>query len=164
MALLDEQLVEEWLNRNNFYTMRGVKCGVDGIDLLALKYAGGEVEAWHVEVQVSFRPIGYLGGDTNARRRTEEEIRKGAEKWVKRKFTSDKKKNKRNSISSNVNWRYIFVCAELKDNRELEFILEFGIEIVPYKQVLTYLRDNTSHQSSSPASNISEILKYLREK
>jgi hypothetical protein len=29
MALLDEQLVEEWLNRQNFFTMRGIKCGVD---------------------------------------------------------------------------------------------------------------------------------------
>lgn len=164
MALLDEQLVEEWLNRNNFYTMRGVKCGIDEIDLLAIKYAEGKVEAWHVEVQVSFRPIGYLGGDTNARRRTEQEIRKGAEQWVEKKFTSDKKKEKRNSISSNVNWRYIFVCAELKDTRELEIIRELGVEIIPYKQVLTDLRDNSSRQSSSAASNISEILKYLREK
>jgi len=36
MALLDEQLVEEWLNTQQFFTMRGIKCGVDEIDLLAL--------------------------------------------------------------------------------------------------------------------------------
>lgn len=67
MALLDEQLVEEWLNRKQFFTMRGIKCGVDEIDLLAVRYNKTQNDYWHVEVQVSYRPIGYIGGDTNAR-------------------------------------------------------------------------------------------------
>ena len=163
MALLDEQLVEEWLNRNQFFTIRGIKCGVDEIDLLALKYIDGVPEYWHVEVQVSFRPVGYIGGDTNARRRTEEEIRHGVKQWVEKKFTSDKKRDKRNSITPNANWRYILVCAVLKDDKELAVMKELGVEIVPYKEVLSYLCDNTTHQSSSVASNITEILKYLRE-
>ena len=32
MSLLDEQIVEEWLNRQGFFTMRGVKVGL-GDDL-----------------------------------------------------------------------------------------------------------------------------------
>jgi hypothetical protein len=34
MALLAESLVEEWLNRSGFFTMRGIKCGVNELDLL----------------------------------------------------------------------------------------------------------------------------------
>lgn len=72
MALIDEQLVEEWLNRQNFFTMRGIKSGVDEIDLLAVRHnANANNDYWHTEVQVSYRPIGYIGGDTNARKRTE---------------------------------------------------------------------------------------------
>lgn len=85
MALLDEQLVEEWLNRNNYFTMRGIKCGVDEIDLLAVKHSdSGHLDLIHVEVHVSYRPIGYVGGDTNARKRTEEEIRAGVVQWVEK--------------------------------------------------------------------------------
>ena len=161
MALLDEQIVEEWLNRKHFFTMRGIKCGVDEIDLLAFRNIDGIAEYWHVEVQVSFRPVGYIGGDTNARRRTEGEIRTGVDQWVKKKFTSDRKCEKRIKITHNENWRYVFVYGVVKDERELEFMKEYGVDLVPYKEIITFLRDNTTHQSSSVASNIAEILKHF---
>lgn len=164
MALLDEQLVEEWLNRKKFFTMRGIKCGVDEIDLLAIKQEVDKTEYWHVEVQVSFRPIGYVGGDTNARKRTAEEIRAGVKQWVEKKFTSDRKKAKRDSIIPNATWRYVFVHGVLKDERELEYMKELGVVQVPYKQILDDLRNDTELQSSSVASNITEILKYLHVK
>jgi len=46
MALLDEQLVEECLNRNHFFIMRGIKCGVDEIDLLAIKHVEDTQRSW----------------------------------------------------------------------------------------------------------------------
>ena len=58
MALIDEQLVEEWLNRSNFFTIRGIKCWLGEIDLLAIRQQGDTKEFWHIEVQVSFRPVG----------------------------------------------------------------------------------------------------------
>ncbi len=88
MALLDEQLVEEWLNRQNFFTIRGIKCGVDEIDLLAIRPMPEGLECWQVEVQISYRPVGYIGGDTSARRRTPEQLRAGVKQWVEKKFTS----------------------------------------------------------------------------
>jgi len=36
MALLAESLVEEWLNRDGYFTIRGVKRGVGELDLLAV--------------------------------------------------------------------------------------------------------------------------------
>lgn len=39
MALLAEEIVEEWLNRLGFFRIRGVKIGVHEIDLLAVRLA-----------------------------------------------------------------------------------------------------------------------------
>lgn len=160
MAILDEEIVEHWLNRQGFFTMRGVKCGVDEIDLLAIKYKENQLICWHVEVQVSFRPVGYIGGDTNARQRSIEEIYLGVKQWVEKKFTSDRKRNKRNSILPEQNWKHILVCAVLKDERELEIMKELGVDIVRYRDVLNDIVSSRQHQTSSIANNIVEILKY----
>lgn len=161
MALIDEQLVEEWLNRKSFFTIRGVKCGVDEIDLLAVKRSEEGFESWHVEVQVSYRPIGYVGGNTNAKRRNEEEVRLGVEQWIEKKFTSERKVNRRREMLPNATWRYIFVHGNLRDDNELEHMKELGVELIPYKRVLMELRDDKNTHSSSIASSIADLLRYM---
>jgi len=162
MALLDEQLVEEWLNRQNFFTIRGLKTGVDEIDLLAVKHGATANECWHVEVQVSFRPVGYVGGDTNARKRTDEELRAGVEQWVDKKFTSPRKIAKRDTVLPDAQWHYVFVHGVLRDEQELAHMQQLGVQLISYKQVLTELRDDDATQSSSAANNIVELLRFMR--
>ncbi len=41
MSLLAESRVEEWLNRQRFFTIRGLKQGMSEIDLLAVANRGG---------------------------------------------------------------------------------------------------------------------------
>ena len=48
MALLAEEIVEEWLNRNGYFTIRGIKLGVHEIDLLAIAVRGSTIEARHI--------------------------------------------------------------------------------------------------------------------
>lgn len=61
MALLAEEVVEEWLNRQGFFTIRGIKMGVQEIDLLAVKWQiDAKAECRHVEVQASMRPVSYI--------------------------------------------------------------------------------------------------------
>ena len=115
MALLDEQLVEEWLNRQNFFTMRGIKSGNDEIDLLAIRPTPEGLACWHVEVQISYGPVGYIGGDNSERKRTDKELREGVEQWVTKKFTSPKKAKRLNEILPNAKWRKFLVHAVLKD-------------------------------------------------
>lgn len=162
MALLDEQLVEEWLNRQNFFTMRGIKSGVDEIDLLAIRPTPEGMECWHVEVQISYRPVGYIGGDTNARRRNKKELRAGVEQWVTKKFTSPKKVKRRNEILPHAEWRKFLVHAVLKDEAELAIMEELGVELVPYTRVLEDLCSDKKGRSSSAASGIVEMLNYLK--
>lgn len=162
MALLDEQLVEEWLNRQNFFTMRGIKSGVDEIDLLAVRPTPKGLECWHVEVQISYRPVGYIGGDTNARKRNSNELRAGVEQWVTKKFTSPKKVKRRNEILPNATWRKFLVHAVLKDDAELSIMKDLGVELIPYKKVLEDLCSDKKGKSSSSASGIVEMLNYLK--
>lgn len=160
MAMLDEELVEQWLNQQGFFTMRGVKCGVDEIDLLALRYNDKKIELLHVEVQVSFRPIGYIGGDKSAKRRTDDEIRIGVKQWVEKKFTSERKVDRRKKIVPSNDWSFVLVCAELKDEKELHYMRDMGVKVVRYKDVLKEVMGTAEHQTSSIANNIIEILKY----
>ncbi|MGE0557802.1 MAG: hypothetical protein AB7E73_12575 [Burkholderiales bacterium] len=61
MALLAEEIVEEWLNRQGYFTIRGIKVGVHEIDLLAVKHhVDGKPECRHLEVQASMRPVSYI--------------------------------------------------------------------------------------------------------
>ena len=163
MALIDEQLVEEWLNRQNFFTMRGIKSGIDEIDLLAVRHnVNGKNDYWHTEVQVSFRPIGYIGGDTNARKRTEQEILDGVLQWVDKKFKSERKVNRRNDILPSVSWRYLLVHGEVREITELGIMKQLGVDLLPYKTVLLELCADKTKTSSSTATSITEILNYIR--
>ncbi|MDA3927225.1 MAG: hypothetical protein PF904_21340 [Kiritimatiellae bacterium] len=60
MALLAEEVVEEWLNRQGYFTIRGIRLGVHEIDLLAIKpKKNGKYDCRHIEVSVSTNPIAY---------------------------------------------------------------------------------------------------------
>src|SRR5882672_7841054 len=103
MALLAESLVDEWLNRQGFFTMRGVKKGVGEMDLLAVRPSEPAHKGWHVEVQVSFRPVGYVSkrtkemdvgtgrARTSAKLRSPEDIITCAKAWVVAKFRDPEK-------------------------------------------------------------------------
>jgi Holliday junction resolvase-like predicted endonuclease len=162
MALLDEQLVEEWLNRKQFFTIRGLKAGLGEIDLLAVQNTPNQAQYWHVEVSVSFRPMGYLGGDKSARKRTDAEIKNGIEHWVAKKFTDDKKVKARNTAYSTNDWQFVFVHGVMRDDKELEYLKELGVKTIPYKTLLTELLEDKNKHSSSVASNIVDILRYMK--
>ena len=161
MALLDEEIVEYWLNNEGFFCMRGVRAGLGKIDFLAIRPNGDGFECWHVEVTVSFRPIGYIGGNSNAKKRAANEIEEGVEKYIEKKFTSEKKVKKRNEILPNATWNYILVCAEVRDNIEIELFEKKGVTVYRYKNILAALKASNS-QVNSTAGDIVEILRYIK--
>lgn len=103
VALLAEELVEEWLNRQGYFTIRGVKIGVHEMDLLAVRFHEGDVECRHVEVQVSINPVSYITKltkedqkatgktATSSGSRTPEVYARAVDAWVEKKFRQDKK-------------------------------------------------------------------------
>ncbi len=172
MALLGESLVEEWLNREGFFTIRGVKHGVDEMDLLAIRpQTDGAVLGWHVEVQISFRPIGFIaklpktasGSRLSARKRTVEEIEACARTWVDLKFRAEPKARVREQLWPGVNWTYHFVHAEVREPRELEIFASEGINLQPFHEILSTLAKRKTHSfSGSAGGDLAEIVSYYK--
>ncbi len=108
MALVAETLVEEWLNRKGYFTIRGIKTGSGEIDLLAASF--WEPDALHVEVTVSADPIGYIGG-SSLKKRTPEEVKAGAEDWFIKKFHGRKEQvvRRREELCPDRRWRFMLV-------------------------------------------------------
>ncbi len=152
MALLAESLVEEWLNRDGYFTIRGVKHGVGEMDLLAVRpESTGGIVGWHVEVQISFRPIGYIGkltdqllaksggSPSSARARTPEQVDVCAREWVQKKFRDPEKVRLRQRLWPGLEWSFHLVHAVLREPRELEVFASEGVKCHPFSELLTAL-------------------------
>lgn len=176
MALLAESLVDEWLNRKGFFTVRGIKHGVGEIDLLGVRPNPhmSALEAWHVEVQASFRPVSYIAplpekavegfakSRTSAKVRSSELIEKAAAAWVEKKFTSKSKRVVREAAWPGMAWKYILVHAAVKWPAELEAIAHNGVEVIPLYLVLQELgRSDISGIRGSAGTDLSEIIEYF---
>jgi hypothetical protein len=172
VALLGESLVEEWLNREGFFTIRGVKHGVDEMDLLAVRpQSVGEFVGWHVEVQISFRPIGFIAklpkigsqSRQSARKRTIQEVEDCARAWVKAKFHATSKAQVREQLWPGVAWAFHFVHAVVRDRHELEVFASEGVILHSFHDILDSLSKRGSHSfSGSAGGDLAEIVSYYR--
>lgn len=145
MALIAEELVEEWLNREGFFTIRGIRVGRDEMDLLAVRpMPGGRLECRHVEVQVSIAPIGYIAKHEikTARNRKKSEIRSEARAWVKKKFRASAKQRVRNELcAGRGSWSFHLVHGNVKDEAELVAIKNLNVRLHDIRDILKKMRD-----------------------
>lgn len=176
MALLAESLVEEWLNRNGFFTIRGVKHGSNEVDLLAVKPdTNGSIIGWHVEVQVSMRPVGYIGkwtkedikklgvGANSAKRRTKNQINRCARAWVDKKFKALSKKKLRDSLwpGVKVKWTYHLVHGIVREDQELREFSKNAVKTYPFHKILEDLSIRKKGSFSGYAGgDLAEIIRY----
>ena len=178
MALLAESLVEEWLNRQGFFTVRGIRAGVDEMDLLAVRPCkhGKGLEARHIEVQMSVNPIAYISplteaqakeygkGKTSAWRRPSEALPISVSAWVNKKFKSDTKVKARNRAWPGLEWSFHFVHGKVRHEEELALIEGDGIELMAFHSVLTQLCENKDAAPKSGAgSDIADMIAYYQE-
>jgi len=151
MALLAEELVEEWLNRQGYFTIRGTKVGVHEIDLLAIRLAKDEIECRHLEVQASVNPVSYITrvpqevqretgrAASSAKVRSDEELRKGITEWIEKKFDLPKKEKLRSQLAP-CNWSRELVVNVVRHQRELELLAEAGITIIKLSTIVNELK------------------------
>lgn len=125
MAIFAETLVEEWLNRKGYFTIRGAKAGLLEMDLLGVRPGeDGGVEALHYEVQASTGPISWMTPWTpelrgrhgiaawNARGRTPEELRECVGAWVDKKYRDERVAEARGRLWRGARWRFGLVAGE----------------------------------------------------
>jgi hypothetical protein len=169
MALLAEEIVEEWLNRNGFFTIRGIKLGVQEIDLLAIGFKDDTITCRHVEVQASVRPVSYITplpkeiqkatgrGPSNAKERSPIEISKGVEEWVEKKFLLAAKKQLRENLFRG-NWKFELVVHQVKFQDELKSIEKHGILIHRLDDIIAELSSSKTIVPSASGSDLLELI------
>lgn len=153
MALLAEEIVEEWLNCRGYFTIRGIKLGVHEMDLLAVRFADdGGLECRHIEVQASMRPISYItqvpkvqqreqGRPSNsAKKRSDEDLRQGIREWIAKKFDAPQKIALRQRlVPAGSRWSREVVLHHVLAEREVELIREAGIEVTRLREIVAEL-------------------------
>lgn len=148
MALLGEEVVEEWLNRQGYFTIRGIKLGVHEMDILAFRpQTTGNHECRHVEVQISTNPIAYVSkvpkkiqkergiGPDNAKTRPVEELTQGDREWIDKKFGQPKKIALRKKLWPGI-WTKELVVNAVKHPEELEIFQREGITVLRLEEIV----------------------------
>ena len=140
MALLAEELVEEWLNRQGYFTIRGIALGVHEIDLLAIRPTTSKWDLRHVEVQASVRPVSYISrvpkdvqketgrAATSAKERTLEELVAGVNEWIHKKFALPRKVELKRRLAPG-EWSRELVVHRLRHEEELDEFRRQGIKV-----------------------------------
>ena len=150
MALIAEELVEEWLIQKKYFTIRNLKSGNNEIDLLGVKLNGkSNKELVHVEVMVPHSPMSWYCRvkHKSAASRSPEVIKSEVDAWVERKYKSEKKQLMRDNLIPHANtddWEMMFVHGILTDqnHKEMEYMKELGINIISIKKIMLELQEN----------------------
>ncbi len=134
MARADETIVQEWLNRRGYFTIRSLKKGRTECDLLAVSLQNSD--AVHVEVNVSINPIGWIGKRDlsgqelpGGKDRTDTQIEEGITDYVNRKYRNDNATELRERLwPEQDNWRFMYVYGKLNHpDKELPRLQAEGV-------------------------------------
>jgi hypothetical protein len=168
MALLAEEIVEEWLNRDGWFTIRGIKIGVGEIDILAIKPTGNGIRARHLEVQASFNPVSYLTGVPkekrqpgqaagSAKHRSDEELQNCVSEWVRKKYDLPKKVKQRKALFDG-SWTRELVVHKYKYREEVVLIRKAGITVHKLRDVIDSFKRGDTVVSKAAGADFVELV------
>lgn len=174
MSLLAEEIVEEWLNRNGYFTIRGIKVGVHEIDILAIRpLPDGQHECRHVEVQASINPISYVTkvprdirkqtgiAAHNAKRRETGQLKLGVAEWVGDKFDLPHKVELRNRLCPGA-WTRELVVGKVKHEEEIALLQEAGVTIHRLKDIISEMASTSGVVRAAAGTDLYDLM-LLRE-
>lgn len=174
MALLGEEVVEEWLNRQGYFTIRGIKLGVHEIDILAFKpNPKSNHECRQIEVQVSTNPISYISkipkaiqkkgiAPGSAKERTTDELRQGIKEWVQKKFDHPKKAALRKRLYPG-EWTRELVVNAVKHPEELELFREAGITIIRFADIVRQIQERSALIEAAAGNDLLTLMLLGKE-
>lgn len=170
MSLLGEEVVEEWLNRNGYFTIRGIKIGVDEIDILAIKpLPKGRHECRHMEVQISINPISYITkvpaairkqtgiGAHNAQKRDTTQLRQGVSEWIEAKFNQPRKVELRNRLCSG-SWTTELVIGKIRHEEEISLLKEAGVKIHRLKDIILEMTEKPGIVKAASGADLYDLM------
>ncbi len=168
MALLAEQIVEEWLNRHAFFTIRGARAGASEIDILAVRPATAGLLCRHLEVQASSNPMSFLTPATKAARksgmgayspkaRTPELMRACVDEWCEKKYFSPRTVGLRDKLAPGP-WQLELVVHRVKHPEELDYVRERGILIHQLDEIVEDLLASPHPLSAAAGASLIELV------
>jgi hypothetical protein len=170
MSLLGEEVVEEWLNRHGYFTIRGIKVGVDELDILAIRpLSDGTCECRHVEVQASINPISYITkvpaaiqkqkgiAPHNAKKRDLGQLRQGVQEWIDAKFEQPRKVELKNSLCAG-SWSRELVVGKVKYEEELDLLRDAGITVHRIKDLLSQMLDKQRPIKAASGADLFDLM------
>ena len=174
MSLLAEELVEEWLNRQGFFTIRGIKKGVQEMDLLAIQIGddGSASVCRHLEVQASVRPVSYVTkvpravqkatgrAPGSSKRRTPEELAAGVSEWIDKKFLMKSKESIRSLLVPGGKWSFELVVHRIKHPEELQCISDRGVVVHRLSDIVRELKDGKARLPGASGSSFVDLVLF----
>lgn len=168
MSLLAEVIVEEWLNRQGYFTIRGIHLGVDEMDLLAIKPTKNGIECRHIEVQASMRPVSYIcrvpkevqsttGKAANSQKRSEDELIQGTKEWVDMKFEKPRKRKLLASLAPGP-WSRELVIHRVRSEAEVDLIRGYGVQILRLSEIIDEIATGASMISSASGGDLLDLI------
>lgn len=169
MALLAEELVEEWLNRQGYFTIRGIKLGVNEMDLLALRTSAQGLERRHIEVQASVNPVAYITqvpkavqlrsgrAPGSAKVRDDVELRAAVQEWIQKKFDHPRKAALRLRLAAGP-WSRELIVHKVKHLRELELLTEAGVQVRQLSQVVSELKHQRFELEGASGTHLVDLV------
>ena len=173
MALLAEELVEEWLNRQGYFTIRGLKLGVHEMDLLAVRpRPDGTLDCRHIEVQASMRPVSYITQVTkdqqkhgisrnSAKERSDADLRAGIAEWIEKKFDHREKARLRGRLAQGV-WSRELVVNVVKHKLEIELIQALGISVLYLPAILAEMTNSDRPVEAAAGAHLLDLVSMAR--
>ncbi len=140
MIDLIADIIGEWLCLKGYFIIKGLKIGLNEIDVLAIKPKDGKIdEAAHYEISISTSPVGYLGA-RSAKRQSDEQVRKSVARFIAKKYTNEKTVK---LIERLVGKGYTrnFVTGNRKHEMEIIALEEAGINVISVTKILGEIRD-----------------------
>lgn len=174
VALLAEELVEEWLNRQGYFTIRGIKAGVHEMDLLAARTTATGLQCRHLDVQASMRPVSYITrvplavqkatgrSATSSKTRPDDELREGVREWIAKKFDHPAKQRIRRLLAPGP-WSRELVVHVVRHKHELKLIKQEGITVHQLARVVGELKGNASLLEGAASAHLSDLVALVAE-
>ena len=172
MALLAEEIVEEWLNRQGYFTIRGIKLGVHEIDLLATRPNSDGWDCRHFEVQASVRPVSYLTqvpkavqrdtgrARSSARSRSDAELKTGVQEWIAKKYDLPAKKRLKGKLAAG-KWTRELVVNVVRHPEEVIELARQGITVHRLNNIVREMMREEGHFKGAISGDLLDLMNLL---
>jgi hypothetical protein len=123
---IGEEVVQEWLNRDGHFTIRGIRIGNNEIDILAVKLAGGACTRRHIEITLSTNAIGYISTGS-AKKVADDELKQAVDAWIEKKFSARAEEMKQRLCPGD--WTKELVVGDIRHEEEITILENAGIRV-----------------------------------